>query len=116
MALPPGGGHSLEDGDQFGHGIAGQDRGLGTWLGGQIGAGDGDVAELARSEFNLAMADMARQVRQAYQLENSAKQRMTRIGDSDLALAHLRDQRCITLAGVCRLPAAPAPGACSVPE
>jgi hypothetical protein len=100
MARPPGGGHSLEDSDQLGHGAAGQDGGLGTWLGGQIGAGDGEVAELAGGEFDLAMADLTRQVRQAYQLQDPAIQRMARVGNGDVALAHLRDQRCITLAGV----------------
>ena len=100
MARPPGGGHSLEGGDQFGHGGVGQDGGLGVRLVGQVGAGDGDVADLTGSKLDLTMADVSRQVRQADQAQDPAIKRMARIGNGDLALAHLRDQRCITLAGV----------------
>jgi hypothetical protein len=61
MVDPPGAGRSLEDRDQLGNGVRGQDRRRQGWCGREIGAGDWDVAELTRQEFNLAMADVARQ-------------------------------------------------------
>jgi hypothetical protein len=64
MGLPPGSGHSLEDGDQFGNGLVSQDRRLGTRLCAAIGAGDRDVAELARGDLDLTMADVTGEVRQ----------------------------------------------------
>ena len=75
---------------------------------GQVGAGDGDVAELAGGQLDLAMADVTWQMRQAHQAQDPAVQRVARVGNGDVALAHLSDQRCITLAGVCPFPAHPA--------
>jgi hypothetical protein len=106
MARPPGGGHSLEGGDQFGHGVVSQDGGLGTWLRGQVRAGDGDVADLAGGDLDLTTADVPRQVCQADQGQNPPVKRMAGVGDGDLALAHFGDQRCITLAGVSPSPRA----------
>ena len=100
MARPPGGGHSLEGGDQFGHGAGRQDRGLGTRLCRQVGAGDGDVGDHAREDFDLAVADMSGQASKSRQLERPAEEGMAGIGDGDFSLAFLRDQRGITLGEV----------------
>jgi hypothetical protein len=100
IGLPPGGGHSLEDGDQLGNGSCRQNGWLRTRLGRQVRAGDRDESELTREDFDLAMADVSGQMRQPCQLQNAAIKRMTRIGNGDLALAHLSDQRCIAVAGV----------------
>lgn len=51
----------MEGGDQLFNGGDGQDGGFGTWLGGEIGAGDGDVGDLAREDFDLAVPDVPRQ-------------------------------------------------------
>jgi hypothetical protein len=67
---------------------------------GQVSAGDGDIADLTGGEFDLAMADVSGQTCQPGQLQDAAVKRMAWVGDGDLALVHLRDQRCITLAGV----------------
>ena len=75
---------------------------------GQVGAGDGGVADLAGCDLDLAMADVPRQVRQADQAQDPAVKWMARLGNGDLALAHFGDERCITLAGVCRCPGCPA--------
>ena len=59
MLLPPGGGHSLEECDQFGNGFGGQDGGLETRLRGQIGADHGNITDLTGCNLDLAMADVS---------------------------------------------------------
>jgi hypothetical protein len=100
MVTPPSGAPSLEGGDQGFNGGDGQDRGLGAGFGGEIGAGDGDVGDHAGEDFDLAVADMAREAGESRQLERLAEERMTGIGDGDFSLAFLRDQRGITLGEV----------------
>jgi hypothetical protein len=100
MVTPPSGVPSLEGGDQGFNGGDGQDGGLGAGFGGEIGAGDGDVGDHAGENFDLAMADMAREAGEPRQLERPAEERMTGIGDGDFSLAFLRDQRGITLGEV----------------
>ena len=102
MSGPPSCGYSLEGGHQFRNSSRGQDGRFTARFAGKVGAADRDVAELAGSDLDLTMANVSGQLRQSCQLENPTIQRMARIGDSNLALAHLRNQRCITLAGVCR--------------
>jgi len=51
--------HSLEGGDQFFNGGCGENSGLRARLGREVGGGDGDISDLARKDFHLAMTDMA---------------------------------------------------------
>ena len=102
MAGPPGWHYSLEGRHQFRNRSCRQERGFKGRFGGEIGAADGNVRILTGNEFDLAMADVSWQVGEARQLQDPAVQGMTGIGNRDLALARLCDQRCITLAGVCR--------------
>ncbi|MGE5756268.1 MAG: hypothetical protein ACM35G_11245 [Planctomycetaceae bacterium] len=51
----------MEGAHQLLKGGDGQDGGFGTWLGGEVGAVDRDVAELAGEDFDLAVADVAGQ-------------------------------------------------------
>jgi hypothetical protein len=96
MVAPPST-HSLEGGDQCFNGGDGQDGGFGAGFGGEVGAGDGDVGDPAREDFDLAVADVSGQPGEPGQLQCPAVEGMAGIGDGDLALAFLRDQRGITL-------------------
>jgi hypothetical protein len=89
MVVPPSA-HSLEGGDQFFNGGGGQNGGLKAGFGREVGAGDRDIGDLAREDFNLAMTDMARQNGEPREREGPAVEGMTRIGDGDLTLAFLR--------------------------
>lgn len=100
MVGPPGFGDSLEGCHQLCNGRPGQHRRLGAWCSGLIGASDGDVAKLAREEFNLAVPDMTGQIGDAHQLQDATEEWMGGISDRDLAFAFLRNQRGIALAGV----------------
>jgi hypothetical protein len=100
MVTPPGDGHSLEGCHQFFNGGHGKDRGLDARLTRQIGGRDGNVANLSRLDLDLTVLTMPRQCSETYQPEGPAEKRMLRVGDGDVAIALLRDQRCITLAGV----------------
>jgi hypothetical protein len=100
MVAPPSAACSLEGGDQLLNGGAGQDGGFGTGFGGEVGAGDGDVGDPAREDFDLAVTDVSRQTSEPRELQCPAVEGMTGIGDGDLALAFLRDQRGITLGEV----------------
>jgi hypothetical protein len=101
MVGPPGYGYSLEGRNQFGNGSRGQNGRFRAGLCGQIGATDRNVGELIGEKLDLAMADVSGQIGDSSQLQDSAEQRMTRIGNGDLTLAYLRNQRGITLAGFC---------------
>jgi hypothetical protein len=92
----------LEGRDQLFKGGAGQDGGFGAGFGGEVGAGDGDVSDPAREDFDLAVTDESRQTSESQQLQRPAVEGMTGIGDGDLALAFLRDQRGITVGEVSR--------------
>src|SRR5512135_19755 len=96
MVAPPSA-QSLEGGDQCFNGGDGQDGGFGAGFGGEIGASDGDVGNPAREDFDLAVTDVSRQTGESRQLECPAVEGMAGIGDGNLALAFLRDQRGITL-------------------
>jgi len=89
MVVPPSA-YSLEGGDQFFNGGGGQNGGLRVGFGRQVGADDGDVGDLARQDFNLAMTDMAWQHGEPRERESPAVEGMTGIGDGDLTLAFLR--------------------------
>jgi hypothetical protein len=104
MVAPPSAACSLEGGDQLLNGGEGQDGGFGTGFGGEVGAGDGDVGDPSREDFDLAVTDMSRQTSEPRQLECPAVEGMAGIGDGNLALAFLRDQRGITLDEVSRSP------------
>lgn len=91
MITPPPAACSLEGGDQLLNGGEGQDGGIGTGFGGEVGAGDGDVGDPAREGFDLTVTDVARQTSELRELECPAVEGMTGIGDGDLALAFLRD-------------------------
>jgi hypothetical protein len=90
----------LEGGDQLLNGGEGQGGGFGTGFSGEVGAGDGDVGDPAREDFDLAVTDVSRQTSEPGELQCPAMEGMTGIGDCDLALAFLRDQRGITLGEV----------------
>jgi hypothetical protein len=62
MAAPPGDAHSLKGSDQIFNGSRSQDGGLWTGGRGEVGTGDGDIAELAAGELDVAVPEMARQV------------------------------------------------------
>ena len=61
MAGPPSFAASMEGGHQLLNGGDGQDGGLGTRLGGEVGAADRDVAAPAGEDLDLAVADVAGQ-------------------------------------------------------
>lgn len=105
MVAPPSGTHSLEGDHQGFNGGDGQDGGLGARFGGEVGTGDGDVDDEAREDFDLAVTDVPRETGEPRELERPAEKGMTGIGDGDLTLAFLRDQRGITSVEVCRSPA-----------
>lgn len=52
--------HSLEGGDQFINCGGGQDGGSGAGFGEEVGAGDGNVGDQAREDFDLAVPDVSR--------------------------------------------------------
>jgi hypothetical protein len=65
MAGPPGCGYSLEGCHQFRNSCRGQDCGFAARLGGEVGAADGNVGELIREKFDLAMAKVSWQIGEA---------------------------------------------------
>src|SRR4051812_23901030 len=95
--LAGGDGDSLEGRQQLFNGGQRQDRRLGAGSGGLVGAGDGDVAELAGQDLDLAVPDVAGQVGDAGQAQGPAEKRMSGIGYCDLTLALLGDEGGITL-------------------
>ena len=97
MVAPPCQPHSLEGGNQLFNGNWSEDGWFRAGLGRQIGATDGNEADLTRKDFDLTVPDVTRQASEPRQLQYPAVEGMTRIGDSDLALAFFRDQRGITL-------------------
>jgi hypothetical protein len=102
MACPPGDGASLEEGNQLFNAGGGQDGRLGAGLGREVRAADRDVAVLSGEELDLAVADMAGQPSDAGQLQRAAEERVSGVGDRDVAFAFLCDQRGITVAEVWR--------------
>ena len=92
----------MEGGEQGSNGGDGEDGGFGAGLGGEVGAGDGDVGDQAGEDLDLAVTDVPREMGEPRELERPAEEGMTGIGDSDLTLAFLRDQRGITLGEVSR--------------
>jgi hypothetical protein len=96
MAVPPSGAVSMEGGHQLLNGGDGQDGRLGTRLGGEVGAVDRDVAELAGEDLDLAVADVAGQAGESRELQRPAEEGVGGVGNGDLALAFLRDQGGIT--------------------
>jgi hypothetical protein len=84
-----------------GNGVSGQHGRLRTRCRGLIGACNWDVAELTGEKLDLAMTDMTWQVGDAGEFENPTEERMSGVGDRDLAFAFLCNQRGITLAVVC---------------
>src|SRR5512135_1767194 len=115
MVAPPSA-QSLEGGDQCFNGGDGQDGGFGAGFGGEVSAGDGDISDPTREDFDLAVTDMSRQTCESRQLERPAVEGMAGIGDGDLALAFLRDQRGITLDEFSPPPADPGSTALASPE
>ena len=103
----------MEGSEQGFNGVEGEDGGLGAGFGGEIGAGDGDVGDQAREDFDLAVTDVSREPGEPRQLERLTEEGMTGVGDSDLALAFLRDQRGITLGEVSQSRGSP-PGSSSI--
>ena len=92
----------MEGGEQGFNGGDGEDGGLGAGLGGEVGTGDGDVGDQVGEDLDLAVTDVSREPGEPGELERLAEERMTGIGDGDLPLAFLRDQRGITLGEVSR--------------
>ena len=106
MIGPPGYWHTLEGCNQLFDGGQGQNGGIGAGRCLQVGARNRDVPVLAGKDFNLTVPNVARQPSDAGQLKCSAIERMGGVSDGDAALAGLRDERGITLGGVCPFPAA----------
>ena len=102
MVAPPCLPHSLEGRNQLFNGNWSEDGWFWAGFRRKISAADGDETKLARKNFNLAVTDMSRKTSQPRKLQHSAVEGMTRIGNGDLALAFLRNQRGITLGGVFR--------------
>jgi len=104
MVAPPCQAHSLEGRNQLFNGNWSEDGWFWAGLSRQIGAADRNEADLARNDFDLTVPHVTRQAGESRELECPAVERMTRIGDSDLALAFFRDQRGITLDEVSQFP------------
>ena len=100
MVAPPSRASSLEGGDQLFNGRGGEDGRFRARFGREIRAADRDETDLARQDFDLAVADMSGQAGESGELQRPAVEGMARVGDGDLALAFFRDQRGITLDGV----------------
>ena len=104
MVAPPSWAHSLEGGEQGFNGDDGEDGRFGAGFGAEVGAGDGDVSAQAGEDFDLAVTDVSREAGEPGELERLAEEGMTGVGDGDLPLAFLRDQRGITLGEVSHVP------------
>jgi hypothetical protein len=102
MVVPPSGTHILEGGDHGFNGGDGQDGRFRARFDGEVGAGNGNVSDQAREDFDLAMTDMSGESGNPRELECPLEEGMGWIGDGDFTLAFLRDQRGITLSEVCR--------------
>jgi hypothetical protein len=102
MTRPLGEAYSLENRDQICNGSRGQKRRIRAWFLREIGAAHGNISEPVRKDLDLTMTDVPWQAGKTRQLQNPTEQRMTRISNGNLTVAHLRDQRCITLAVDCR--------------
>jgi hypothetical protein len=100
MVAPPCYAYSLEGRNQLFNGNWREDGRFGAGFRRQIRAADGDETDLARQDFNLTVTDVSRKSSESRELQRPAVEGMTRIGDSDLALAFFRDQRGITLGEV----------------
>lgn len=92
----------MEGGEQGFNGGDGEDGGFGAGLGGEVGTGDGNVRDQVGEDLDLAMTDVSWEPGEPGERERLAEEGMTRIGDGDLPLAFLRDQRGITLGEVSR--------------
>jgi hypothetical protein len=103
MVPAPSDAHSLEGSNQLFNGGDGQDGGFGTWFGGEVRAGDWDVGDLAGKDFDLAVADVPGKASESRELQGPSVEGMAGIGDGDLTLAFLYDQRGITMGGVWRI-------------
>ena len=90
MVAPPSIAHSLEGANQFFNASEGQHRGLGPGFGGEIGAAQRDVVDPAGLDFDLAVTYVSQQKGESVQLQRSAVEGMTRIGNRDLTLGKLR--------------------------
>src|SRR5688572_21700944 len=73
MVVPAGCGHSLEGRHQLFNGGQRQHGRVGTWLSGEVGAGDGQVAEEAREDLDVAVPDVPRQGGDARELQRSSR-------------------------------------------
>ena len=80
----------MEGGEQRFNGGDGEDGGLGAGLGGEVGAGDGDVGDQVGEDLDPAVTDVSREPGEPGELERLAEEWMTGIGDGDLPLAFLR--------------------------
>jgi hypothetical protein len=100
MVAPPSRAYSLEGGDQLFNGRGSEDGRFRTRFGREIRAADRDETDLARQDFDLAVADMSREAGESRELQRPAVEGMARVRDSDLALAFFGNQRGITLVGV----------------
>jgi hypothetical protein len=90
MVAPPSIAHRLEGVNQFFNASDGQHGGLGPGFGGEIGAGQRDIVDPARADVDLAVTYVSPQKGESVQLQRSAVEGMTRIGNRDLTLGNLR--------------------------
>jgi hypothetical protein len=97
MVAPPCHAYSVEGRNQLFNGNWSEDGRFWAGFVGEVSAGDGYVGNAARKDFDLAVTDMSGKSSESRELQCPAVEGMTRIDDSDLALAFFRDQRGITL-------------------
>src|SRR5262249_28047379 len=115
MVAPPCHAYSLEGRNQLFNGGGCEDGRFGARFRRQIRARDGDGTNSTREDFNLAVPDMARKRGEPREFQRPAVEGLTRIGDSDLALAFFRDLGGITLDEVPPPPAGPGSAAPASP-
>ena len=97
MVAPPSHAYSLEGGDQLFNGREGEDGRFRVRFRREIRAADRDETDLARQDFDLTVTDVSRESSESRELQRPTVEGMARIGDGDLALAFLGNQRGITL-------------------
>jgi hypothetical protein len=102
MHGPPDNAHSLEGSYQLGNGPGCYDGGTGTRFFGEIRAGSRDVADVTGGDFDLCVLDVAGEIGDPCQGQDTAKKRMSGIRNGDPTFAFFRDEWSITVVELCR--------------
>lgn len=104
MFLPPGFGQRQEAYNQIPQRRQRQNGRVWARRGREVGTGHRDVTVLIWGDFDLGMTHVSRQTGQPGKLERSSEKGMAGVGNGDLPLAFLLDERGITLGGFCPCP------------